>query len=178
VDGLVEFAYAAGNIFAVLLPVFCYLGAMVLFLVGVWGLRRQSQPDNPFRGKPWVPWLSLILCGFLASFDRILTMANATGGSTVTVSVGALTSYVPPANPGGGVVGATPTETLVNVVTIFAPFFQAFGALACLFALLAWRSTAVGTSRRPQSASAVQFVFGILLINCITVSQWVAGLFA
>lgn len=177
-SGLVNFAYAVGNILAVLLPVFCYLGAMVLFLVGAWGLWRQAQPDSPFRGRPWVPWLSLVLCGVLASFDRILTMANRSGGSSVTVSVAGLTTYVPPANPGGSVVGATPTETLVNVVAVFAPFFQAFGALACLFAVLAWRATAIGHSRRPQGASAVQFVFGILLINCVTVSQWVAGLFA
>lgn len=177
-SGLVNFAYAVGNILAVLLPVFCYLGAMVLFLVGAWGLWRQAQPDSPFRGRPWVPWLSLVMCGLLASFDRILTMANRTGGSSVTVSVSGLTSYVPPANAGGTVVGATPTDTLINVVTIFAPFFQAFGALACLFAVLAWRSTVIGHSRRPQGASGVQFVFGILLINCVTVSQWVAGLFA
>ena len=176
-DGLVQFAFAIGDMLSVLLPVFCYLGAGVLFLVGAWGLWRQAQPDNPYRGKPWVPVLSLFLCGVLASFDRILTMANVTGGSSIVVSTASITSYVtPPA--GASVIGATPTDTLVNVVAIFAPFFQAFGAVACLFAVLAWRSTVTGQSRRPQSASAVQFVFGILLINCVTVSSWVAGLFA
>ena len=175
-DGLVRFAYAIGDILSVLLPTFAYLGAGVLFLVGAWGLKRQSQPDNPFRGRPWVPALSLVMCGVLASFDRILTMANATGGSSIVVSTASITSYVPPASS-SSVLGPTPTDTLVNVVAIFAPVFQAFGALACLFAVLAWRSTVTGQSRRPQSASAVQFVFGILLINCVTVSSWVAGLF-
>lgn len=176
-SGLVNFAYAIGNILAVMLPTICYLGAMVLFIVGAWGLWRQSQPDNPFRGRPWVPVLSLVMCGVLASFDRVLTMANRTGGSSLTVSTASITSYVSP--PGGAsVIGATPTATLVNVVEIFSPVFQSFGALACLFAVLAWRSTVVGQSRRPQTASAVQFVFGVLLMNCVTVSQWLAGLFA
>lgn len=177
-SGLVTFAYAVGNIFAVMVPTFCYLGAMVLFIVGAWGLWRQSHPDRPFRGRPWVPVLSLVMSGVLASFDRILTMANRTGGSSITVSTASITSYVPPPAAGGSVIGATPTDTLVNVVAIFAPFFQAFGALACLFAVLAWRATVIGHSRRPQGASAVQFVFGILLINCVTVSQWIAGIFA
>ena len=91
-SGLVNFAYAIGNIFAVMLPTFCYLGAMVLFILGAWGLWRQAQPDNPFRGRPWVPMLSLVMAGVLASFDRILTMANATGGSSITVSTASITS--------------------------------------------------------------------------------------
>lgn len=176
-SGLVNFAYQIGSIFAVLLPTFCYLGAMVLFTVGAWGLWRQSQPDNPFRGRPWVPVLSILISGVLASFDRVLTMANRTGGSSVTVSVASISSYVPPASS-GSVLGATPTDTLINIVAIFEPFFQTFGALACLFAVIAWRATVVGRSRRPQSASFVQFVFGAMLINCLTVSRWVAGLFA
>ena len=120
--------------------------------------------------------LSILISGVLASFDRILTMANRTAGSSVTVSTGSITSYVPPG--GTPSLGATPTDTLVNVVTIFAPFFQAFGALACLYAVMAWRATVVGRSNRPQSASFVQFVFGVTLINCVTVSAWVAGFFA
>ena len=175
-SGLVNFANAIGSIFGMLVPLICYLGAMVLFLVGAWGLKRQSSPDNPFRGKPWVPWLSLVMSGALAGFDRILTMANRTGGSSITVSAASITSYVQPVAP-ASIVGSTATQTLINVISVFEPFFQAFGALACLFALLAWRATACGQSRRPQSASAVQFVFGMLLINCVTVSEWFTTFF-
>ena len=175
---LVNFASQIGLLLAMLLPPICYLGAMVLFITAAWGFWRQAQPDNPFRGRPWIPVVSLLLCGVLASFDRILTMANVTGGSTITVSVAAITSYVPPAAPGGSILGASPSAMLVNVVQLFEAFFQAFGALACLFAVLSWRAIVVGRSNRPQGGALVQFVFGVMLINVLNLSRWVVSLFA
>ena len=176
--GLVNFASQMGLMLSMLLPPFCYLGAMVLFIMAAWGFWRQAQPDNPFRGRPWIPVMSLLLSGVLASFDRILTMANVTGGSTITVSVASMTSYVPPPAGGGTVLGGTPATTLINVISLFELFFQAFGAMACLFAVLSWRATVVGRSNRPQGGSLVQFIFGIMLINVTTISQWVVSLFA
>lgn len=175
-DGLVAFASQIGYAFAVLLPLFCYLGAGILFVIAAWGFWQQAHPHNPFRGRPWVPAVSLLMSGALAGFDRILTMANVTGGSTIVVSTAALGYVAPPA--GSTVLGADPSATVVNVVTLFQEFFQAFGAMACLFAILAWRATVVGRSDRSQGGALVQFVFGVMLINVVTISQWITGLFA
>ena len=89
-QGLTTFAYAVGQIFATLLPTLCYLAALSLFLFAGWGFWRQSQPDNPFRGKPWIPITGLLFCGVFASFPRFLTMANRSAGSSITLGVAAL----------------------------------------------------------------------------------------
>lgn len=176
-QGLVNFATDVGNGLGVLLPAFCYLGALALFLFAGWGFWRQAQPDNPFRGQPWIPIVSLVLCGVLASFDRILTMANVSAGTNLQVSLvaGAL-SYAPTV-PSGGVLGTTPGDTVINVVELFQAFFQAFGAMAACFAVMAWRSVINGRSNRSQSGCGVQFAFGIMLINVLTISQWLVSLF-
>ena len=72
-QGLVNFAQQLALIFGVLLPTFLYCSAIGLFLFAAWGLWQQAQPHNPFRGKPWVPWLALLVSGACASFPTILT---------------------------------------------------------------------------------------------------------
>lgn len=175
-QGLVDLASQLGYAMAVLLPSFCYAAALGTFLFGGWGLWMQSRPDNPFRGRPWVPWVSLVLCGAFASFDQILTLANGSAGTGLQVSVSALTSYTPPA-VNGGVLGASPADGIVNVVKLFQAFFQAFGAMACFFAVYSWRGVINGGNTRSQGGCAVQFVFGIMLINILTISQWLVNIF-
>ena len=102
-------------------------------------------------------------------------MANASAGTSLQVSVGALTSYVPPTV--GTVLGTAPGDTVVNVVTLFQAFFQSFGAMACFFAVVAWRSVINGRSNRSQGGCLVQFTFGIMLINILTITTWLAGVF-
>ena len=176
-QGLVVFANQVGLIFAVLLPTFCYAAAIALFLSAAWGFWRQAQPDNPFRGRPWLPGAALLLCGAFASFDKILTKANVTGGSSVSVSFAtSLSSYGTPST-GGSLLGVGPYDTVVNVVQVFQGFFQSFGAMVCFVAVIAWWSVLKGCSNRSQPDCGVQFIFGILLINVLTVAQWLAGLF-
>src|SRR5271157_3125780 len=79
-QGLVDFASQVGEAFAVLLPTFAYLAALGCFLFAAWGFWVQAQPHNPFRGRPWIPFVSLILAGAFANFDKILSMALASGG--------------------------------------------------------------------------------------------------
>ena len=67
-QGLINFAQQCALILAVLLPTFLYCSAIGLFLFAGWGLWQQAQPQNPFRGRPWIPWLSLLLSGACASF--------------------------------------------------------------------------------------------------------------
>ncbi len=175
-QGLVNIASALGYAMSVLLPTFLYLAALACFLFAGWGFWMQAHPSNPFRGRPWIPFLSLLLCGAFASFDKVLNMANQSAGSAIQVSVGALTSYTPP-GAAGNVLGNAPGDTIVNVVQLFLSFFQSFGAMACFFAIVAWRSVINGRSNRSQSGCVVQFIFGIMLINILTVTQWLVSMF-
>lgn len=175
-QGLVDLAGQIGQAFAIVLPTFCYIASLSLFLVAGWGFWRQAHPDNPFRGKPWVPWVALLLCGVFASFDRFLTMANRSGGSSIAVSVANLSSYSPTTAPTG--LGSTPANSVLIIVQTFQGFFQAFGAMMAFLAVYAFWSTVAGTSRRSAGGCFVQFVFAVLLINVQTISQWLVGFFA
>lgn len=175
-QGLVDFAADVGIALAYLVPTFAYLSAISAFLFAGWGFWRQAQPDNPFRGKPWIPLVSLLLSGVFASFDSVLTMANRSGGSAVTVGTGGPFGYAP-ATGAGGVLGATPAETIVNVVEIFQAFFQSFGAMMALFAVIAWSAAMRGTSRRSKGSCGIQFAFGVALINVLPLSRFLAEIF-
>ena len=175
-QGLTTFAYAVGQGLATLVPTFSYLAASSLFLVAGWGFWRQSQPDNPFRGKPWIPITALLFCGIFASFDRFLTMANRSAGSSITVGVAGLSSYSTPTST-SSMLGSTPADSVVAIVQTFQLFFQAFGAMMAFAALYALWSTMRGTSRRTPGACFVQFVFAVMLINVVTISQWLVGFF-
>ena len=175
-QGLANFAAAVGQCFQILLPTFCYIAALSLFLFAGWGFWRQAQPDNPFRGKPWVPFVALLFCGVFASFDRFLTLANRSGGSSITVGFAAgLSSYTAPSTT--DVLGSTPADSIVNIVQIFQLFFQAFGAMMAFAAVYALWSVMKGTSRRTPGAFFVQFVFAVMLINVLTISQWLVSFF-
>jgi hypothetical protein len=177
-QGLVDFASQIGEVFAVLLPTFAYLTALGCFLFAAWGFWMLGQPHNPFRGRPWVPFVSLILAGAFASFDKILSMALASGGSNLSASITSLSSYSPPSvSDTSSLMGSTPSATLVNVVTLFQGFFQSFGAMCAFFALLTWRAVINGHANRSQMGCTVQFVFGIMLINILAITNALIALF-
>ena len=120
-----------------------------------------------------------MLSGAFASFDKILNMALATAGSGVTASISSLSSYSPPTVPtGAALMGASPSATLVNVVALFQAFFQSFGALVVFFALVSWRSVVNGQANRSQVGCVVQFVFGIMLINVLAITNALVAMFA
>ena len=174
-QGLVNFAGDIGNAIAVFIPTICYLMALFCFLFAAWGFWMQTDPTNPFRGRPWIPLVSLILSGAFASFDRVLTLANGSAGTGLQVSIGSLTSYTPPTV--GSVLGSGPGDAIVNVVTLFKGFFQSFGAMACLFATIAWRGIVNGQNNRTQGGCFVQFAFGVMLMNILTVTTWLTQIF-
>ena len=177
-QGLVNFASQIGEVFAVLLPTFAYLAALGCFLFAAWGFWMQAQPHNPFRGRPWIPFVSLVLAGAFASFDKILSMALASGGSSLSASIASLSSYSPPSvSDASTLMGSTPSATLVNVVTLFQGFFQSFGAMCAFFALLAWRAVINGHANRSQMGCVVQFVFGIMLINILAIANALIAMF-
>jgi hypothetical protein len=142
------------------------------------GLLDAGQPHNPFRGRPWIPFVSLILAGAFASFDKILSMALASGGSSLSASITSLSSYSPPSvSDTSSLMGSTPSATLVNVVTLFQGFFQSFGAMCAFFALLTWRAVINGHANRSQMGCVVQFVFGIMLINILAITNALIAMF-
>jgi len=139
----------------------------------------------PFRPSQRTPWrqscrdpLSLVLCGAFASFDKVLNMALASAESSVTASITSLSSYSPPTVPDAStLMGPSPSATLVNVVTLFQAFFQSFGAMVVLFALVSWRSVVNGQANRSQMGCVVQFVFGIMLINILAITNALVAMF-
>ena len=135
-QGLVDFTSQVGEAFAILVPTFRYLAALACFLFAVWGFWMQSHPQNPFFGRPWIPFLSLVLSGAFASFDKI-SQHGACDGRVERHGVDhVLSSYSPPTVPDGStLMGASPSATLVNIVTLFQAFFQSFGAMVVFFAL-------------------------------------------
>jgi len=177
-QGLVDFATAIGDGIDVLLPAFCYLAACASFLFFVWSLWTLSSPHRHHHHhwhRPWVPWVSLVLCGVLATFPQFLTMADVSAGTNLVVS---LTTYAPTTPPNAdNVLGATPGATVINVVTLFQHFFQAFGAACVFWAILRWRSIVNGQIDGRPSACGVQFVFGVLCINIVTVATGVVSFF-
>ena len=176
-QGLVNFADQVAIVLAILLPTFCYCAAVGWFLFGVWGIWRQAQPDNPFRGKPWIPYVSIILSGVAASFDSILTKANRSGGSTVTVGLSDnLTSYTA-GTTATTLLGTTPGDAITNIVNIFALYFQCTGAMCCFLAMVAWRASINGASNRTRSGCGIQFVCGVILMNPRTVTAWLVSMF-
>ena len=174
-QGLVNLVTQIAAALGILFSPACYLGAIWCFIHSGWAFKRQSEPDNPYRGRPWVPWVSLLMCGVLASFDVFLTKVNVSLGSDVHVGLSNLTSYTPVDAPADWL-GAGPGETIMNVVVLFKSFFQTFGAMAALTAAFAFRSTLIGQTNRSRLGCGIQFLFGMALINVVLISAWLVAL--
>ncbi len=177
-QGLVDFATAIGDGIAVALPAFCYLAACGCFFFFAWTLWTWSQPHRHHHHhwhKPWIPLVSLILSGVFASFPQFLTMADVSAGTSLAVS---LSSYAPTTPPSAsGVLGTTPDASVINVVTLFQHFFQAFGAACVFWAIMTWRGIVNGRINGSPTACGVQFLFGVLCINIVTIANGVLSFF-
>src|SRR5271168_4037321 len=171
-QGLVNFSTAIADGIAVLLPAFCYLAACGCFSFFAWTLWTWSQPHSRYHhihhDKPWVPFVSLILCGVFASFPQFLNMANVSMGTSMTVG---LTAYAPttPPNVNNGL-GATPQASVVDVVRLFQYFFEAFGAACVFWAIMRWRGMVNGRVNGSPTSCAIQFVFGVMCINIVAIA--------
>lgn len=177
-QGLVNFSTAIADGIAIMLPAFCYIAACACFLFAAWTLRSYAYPHHHhhhYWRKPWVPFLSLILAGVFASFPHFLTMANVSAGTDLTAS---LTNYAPTI-PGNAtsILGSTPENTVINVVTLFQHFFQMFGAACVFWAIWSWRAIVNGHVRGSALACGVQFLFGVMCINILTIANGVVGFF-
>ena len=125
-QGLTTFASAVGQGFATLVPTFSYLAALSLFLFAGWGFWRQSQPDNPFRGKPWIPMAALLLGStpadsVVAIVQTFQLFFQAFGAMMAFAAVYALWSTMRGTSrrtPGACFVQFVFAVTLINVVTV------------------------------------------------------------
>jgi hypothetical protein len=177
-QGLANFSTAIGDGIAVLLPAFCYLAACVCFFYFAWTLHNLANHHyhhNPHHPRPWVPWVSLILSGVFATFPQFLSMANVSAGTNLVVG---LTTYAPTIPPNtSNVLGNTPDATVINVVTLFQHFFQAFGAACVFWAIWTWRSIVNGRANGSPLACGVQFIFGVMCINIVTIANGIVAFF-
>jgi hypothetical protein len=178
-QGLVDFTTALADGIAVLLPTFCYLAACVCFAFFAWTLWTWSEPHSRYHhhriGSPWVPFVSLVLCGVFASFPKFLSMADVSAGTSLVVG---LTSYVPTTPPSvTNPLGATPEASVVDVVTLFQYFFEAFGAACVFWALMRWRGIVNGRVNGSPTSCGIQFAFGVMCINIVTIANGVVNFF-
>jgi hypothetical protein len=178
-QGLVNFTTSIADGISVLLPAFCYLMACGCFFFAAWTLwtwsDTHSRYNHPHRNRPWIPFVSLVLCGVFATFPKFLAMASVSAGTNLIVG---LTQYAPTIPPNTGtILGATPDASVINVVTIFQYFFQAFGAACVFWAIVRWRGIVNGRLQGSPTSCGIQFLFGVLCINILTIANGVEQFF-
>ena len=129
-QGFVNLAADIGHAMAVLVPLLCYLLGGAFILASGWGFWQMAKPGNWFQSRPWVPFVTLFVGATFLSFDRMLNYANnSIGGGTQSAVTQALTSYTAPSVSGSSLLGASPQDTLTNIVTLFDYYFMSYGAL-------------------------------------------------
>ena len=176
-QGFVNMAADLGTAIAVLVPLLCYLMGGGFLIASMWGFWQLTHA-NGAGGRPWWPFATLTISATLLSFDRMLNFANASFGGGVTTNLSQqLTSYQPPA-VNGGIMGATPEDTLLNILATFDYFFEAYGALVVLFGVLALHNVMKGDRNHSMGPSIVRIVFGLGVMNVQSIAATVMGYFA
>ena len=177
-QGFVNLADDFGTVIAVLIPLVCYLMGGGLLIASIYGFWKWLDPARPSR-HPWAPFAALFTAATLLSYDRMLNYSNNTfGGGGVTTSLaGMLTSYAPPTLDANGLVGATPGDTLLNVMVAFENFFRAYGALVVLFGVIGLHQVMQGNRSPTIGKPIVQMVFGLAVMNVVIVATAVMNYF-
>ncbi len=178
-QGLVNFASAIGDAISASIPAACYLMACVSFFYFGWTLWTWSAPHSrhhhPHHDKPWLPFLSLVMCGVFVTFPSLLNRVTTSMGGSAVASLTSYASATPPTAT--GLTGATPAATLLNTVTMFQYFFQAFGAACILWSIIRWRGIALGRLQGSPLSCGIQFLFGAMLVNVNDIAAGVVAMF-
>lgn len=180
-QGFVNLAADIGVALAVLIPLVCYLMGGCLLIAAIHGFWQLSKPDSASSRHPFLPWATLFTSTALLSYDRMLTFANNSFGGGVSASLsGSLTSYTPTTVDAATMLGATPQDTLLNIIAAFEYFFQAYGALVVLFGVLGLYHLSKGNRHHHNTLAKpmVQIVFGIAVMNVQSIAPVVMGYFA
>ena len=176
-QGFVNLGADVGIAIAVVIPLICYLTGGGLLLAALYGFWQWANPAHTQR-HPFVPFAALFTAATLLSYDRMLNFANNTFGGGVTTSLSTtLSSYAPPTVNPSTLAGATPEDTLLNIINAFSVFFQAYGALVVLFGTLGMYHVMQGNRQHTVSKPIVQIVFGIAVMNVQTIAPTVMGYF-
>lgn len=176
-QGFVNLGADIGTVIAVLIPLICYLTGGGLLLASLYGFWQWANPAHTQR-HPFVPFAALFTSATLLSYDRMLNFATNSFGGGVTTSLSPnLSSYVPPTLNAGTLAGATPEDTLLNIIDAFSVFFQAYGALVVLFGTLGIYHVMQGNRQHTVSKPLVQVVFGIAVMNVQTIAPAVMAYF-
>ena len=177
-QGFVNLAADFGQAIAILIPLICYLMGGGLLIASIYGFWQWHSPSRAPR-HPWMPIVALFTSAALLSYDRMLNYANNTFGGGVSTSLSSiLTSYTAPTVDTAAMLGATPEDTLLNIITAFEAFFQAYGALVVLFGLIGLHHVMQGNRQHGASKPIVQMVFGIAVMNILSIATTVMGYFA
>lgn len=177
-QGFVNLAADFGYAIAVLIPLICYLMGGGLLIASIYGFWQWLNPSHSAR-HPWMPFAALFTSAALLSYDRMLNFANNTFGGGIGSSLSAsLTSYTAPTLNPATMVGATPEDTLLNIISAFELFFEAYGALVVLFGLMGLYHVMQGNRQHTMGKPIVQMVFGIGVMNVLSIATTVMGYFA
>jgi hypothetical protein len=179
-QGFVNLADAIGNAITIILPALCYIIGSILFITGGYGLWQSAKPGSYWSGHKFLPYLAIFVASCFLSFDRILNKAEASFGGNVQFGMASqITTYTSTGTgTGTGLLGATPEATVLNLVTMFVGFFIPFGALMVFLAGRKVYEVGKGERRGGYSGPAIQMIFGMALINILTVTQWIMTNFA
>ena len=171
-EGLVNLVHEIAVGMGWLLPTACYAAAVSCLIFSLIGIYQYYHPTiQALQDKPWLPYLSLVLCGVFASFNVILTKSTASAGTDVQVTLGdAATSY---STADSLITGTGPKDAILAIVKDFALFFQMFGAWTCFFAVLTWFAIQRGRSNRERLGCGIQYVFGVMLLNPVKDATWI-----
>ena len=175
-QGFVNLGADVGVAIAVLIPLICYLTGGGLLIASIYWFWQWLNPARSIR-HPWMPFAALSTSSALLSYQRMLNFANATFGGGVTTSSSALTSYTAPTLDPSTMAGATPEDTLLNIITAFEFFFQSYGALVVLFGLLGLYHVMQGNRQHTASKPIVQMVFGVAVMNVHSIASTIIGYF-
>ena len=176
-QGFVNLAADFGTAIAWLIPAICYLGGGSLLIGSMYGFWQMVNPGSHTHRRPFWPFITLFVAATLLSFDQMLSFANNTFGGGVQTSLSPnLTSYQPPQIDANGFMGATPEDTLLNIIGVFDYFFQAYGALIVLFAVFTFYNNHKG-QRHHYGHPMVQLAFGVAVMNVQSVASVVVSYF-
>lgn len=176
-QGFLNLADAIGNAITIILPALCYIIGSSLFILGGYGLWQSAKPGSYWAGHKYLPFFALGIGSCFLSFDRILDKLEASFGGTVNFGIASqITSYT--SSTATGVLGTTPEATVLNLVQMFVGFFIPFGALMVFLAGNKVYAIGKGERRGGYSGPFIQTIFGLGLINIVTVTQWLMSNFS
>lgn len=126
----INFFVDIANIIIAWVPLICYLGGAALLIGAIVYFSRLGNPAKQASGDALKAGLCFFVAVLLVSFPAYVNGWNVTMGLPSRVHAGGTLFTYRTTVP--GFMGQTPQDWFVGMVTIFMPFFRAFGLLSVL----------------------------------------------